>query len=269
MINKKIKILVVAGLILAIFAMSLFQVQDGYRKVVLRFGEVTRVVDAGIHLKIPFVEKAIKYEVRTRKSSTPVSASSKDLQDVSTDVTIQYNLDVTRLGELYKNLGVDYNGRIIQPAIQEAVKSSTAQFNATELITKRPAVKDMIEVTLKERLAEVGILLSNIDIVDFSFSASFNQAIEDKVKAEQEALKEKNRLEKVKFMAQQKIEAAKAEAERIRLESQALKDNPQLIAKIYAQAYADAVDNWDGVLPTSMIPNGALPFINLNGKDNK
>ena len=117
---------------------------------------------------------------------------------------------------------------------------------------------------MRNRLTREGILVTNVDIVDFKFSDSFNHAIEAKVKAEQDALREKNNLQKIKFEAEQKITAAKAEAEKIRIEAQALKANGKdLIEKIKVEAYLEAVKKWDGRLPQQMIPGQTVPFINI------
>lgn len=137
------------------------------------------------------------------------------------------------------------------------MKASTAKFSAEELITKRAEVKDSITQTLAERMQKVGILISNVSIIDFDFSKSFNNAIEDKVTAEQEALAQKNKLEQVKYEAEQRVAQAKAEAEAIKIQAQA----------VTSQGGADYVklkwiEKWNGVLPSTSLGEGT-PMINI------
>lgn len=258
----------VGRIILAFFALFLifntfYTIEEGTRGVVVRFSEVNRVVDPGLHLKFPVFEGVKRFGVRTQKYEVDSASASSDLQNVRTTVAVQYFVNSDKVAELFTQYGMEYRERIIHPAVQEVVKASTAKYNATELITKRAEVKRDIVDSLVERLSKINILVENIDIVNFSFSESFTASIEEKVKAEQDALKEKNRLERVKFEAQQKIETAKAEAERIRLESQALRQSPEIIEKMRIEAQIKAVEQWNGQLPTTMPPNSTIPFLNI------
>jgi prohibitin 2 len=112
--------------------------------------------------------------------------------------------------------------KVITPSVQESVKATTAKYTAEELITKRQIVSQEIQNSLTDKLAKNGIIVSDVNIVDFNFSVGFNEAIEKKVKAEQEAFAEKNKLETVKYQAQQSIEKAKAEAESIKIQASAI-----------------------------------------------
>ena len=212
---------------------------------------------------MPFFERVKIISVRTEKIEVQSLAASQDLQDVTTIIALNFNIMPDRVAELYTDVKKDYQRRLIDPAIQDAVKASTAKFNAEELITKRAEVKTETEKLLKERLGEVNINVSEVSIVDFKFSPAFAQAIEKKVTAEQEALEQKNKLEQVKYEAQQKIETAKAEAEKTRLEVQALKMGSDIIEKIYAEAALEAAKKWNGVLPNNFVPGSTLPILNI------
>lgn len=231
----------------------------GERGVVLEFGAYNgEVLNPGFNLRTPIVQDIIKMDVQTQKSEVSVSAASKDLQSVTATVAINFYPDPAKVGELYKKVGLDFDNRIIAPAIQEAVKAVTARFTAEELITQRQEVKEQTKVVLAERLSRDYLIVEELAIVDFSFASSFDAAIEAKVTAEQDALAAKNKLEQVKFEAQQSIEKAKAEAESIRIQASA----------INAQGGADyvqlqAIGKWNGVLPAQMIPNATVPFLNL------
>jgi regulator of protease activity HflC (stomatin/prohibitin superfamily) len=111
---------------------------------------------------------------------------------------------------------------LIDPAIQESVKAATAKYTAEELITKRTLVREDIMTNLKNKLSIDNIDIIALNITNFKFSDTFDIAIENKVKAEQDALTQKNKLEQIKYEAQQTIESAKAQAESIRIQAQAI-----------------------------------------------
>lgn len=209
--------------IFIIVAVTPFTVIDaGERGVVTRVGAYARTVEPGIHWVTPLVESVVKFDVRTQKEQAEASAASADLQTVNATVAVNYNIDPVKVGDLYVRIGSDYKSRVIDPAIQEVVKASTAKYTAEELITKRALVTEEIQSALKERLGANDIQISSVSIVNFNFSESFNAAIEAKVTAEQDALAAKNKLAQIEFEAQQKIETAKADAEAIRIQAQAI-----------------------------------------------
>jgi putative hydrolase of the HAD superfamily len=128
---------------------------------------------------------------------------------------------------MYKLVGVNHSSiesNVFSSAIQEAVKSATAKYTAEELITKRELVRNEIEGILKDKTKNYGLLISQVNIVNFEFSDSFDASIESKVRAEQDALTQRNKLEQVKYEAQQQIERAKAEAETIRISAEAIQN---------------------------------------------
>jgi regulator of protease activity HflC (stomatin/prohibitin superfamily) len=188
--------------------------------------------------------------IQTQKISSLESSASKDLQDVSTEVTLNYKVDALEVNSVYQDLSLDFEARIIEPAIQESVKSSTAKFTAEELITKRPMVKEEIELALTERIGKFGgIIIQSVSITDFKFSPEFSSAIEAKVTAEQNALKAENDLVRIKVEAEQKIAIAQATAEAIRIEAIALKENPDLLTMRYIEMMSST---WDGKMPAFM-----------------
>ena len=126
------------------------------------------------------------------------------------------------------------------------------------MITKRAIASEEMEVLLRQRLLEAHIAVSNVDIVNFDFSPAFNESIEQKVTAEQNALREENKLKQVEFEAQQRIEQARGEAEAIRIQAQAIQ---QQGGKDYVQL--QAILQWDGKLPQQFVPGSAIPFLNL------
>jgi regulator of protease activity HflC (stomatin/prohibitin superfamily) len=226
---------------------------------VLNWGGVSNIVlEEGIHWVTPIKSSVEKLDIKTQKEEVAVNAASKDLQTVTSTVALNFHLDAGKVNDLWQKIGKSYKERIIDPAIQEAMKSTTAKYTAEELITKREVVKNEAKENLKLRLANEYLIVDELSIVNFDFSTSFNSSIEQKVKAEQDALTAKNKLEQIKFEASQTIETAKAQAESIKIQAQAI--NSQGGADYVA---LQAIKQWNGVLPQYMIPNSTVPFINI------
>lgn len=252
---KLVRNIVIAVVVLLLVLSSFGTVSAGERGVHLRFGAVTgEVFDEGLYFKIPLIERVVKMDVQIRKAQTEADSASKDLQSLDTTIALNFHLDPSKVATIYQEVRKDYVTRIISPAIQESVKAGTAQFTAEEVITKRPEVRESIKILLREKLDSRGIVVDEFNIVNFSFSASFDEAIEAKVTAEQDALAAKNKLEQIKFEAQQKIESAKGSAEAIRIEANALRSNPAVLE-------LRAIEKWDGVMP--QVTGGAVPFVNV------
>ena len=221
-------------------------------------------LDEGIHFVIPFQDDVVQMEVRTLKYDTSTRSASQDLQTVQTTVTVNYHPDTERVHFLYKEIGLSYESRVIQPAIDETVKQVSANYNAEELITKRPLVKSDIENAIRERLNQFYIETEVISITDFEFSPLFAKAIESKVEAEQKAQKAENDLIRIEVEARQleaqavglaaaNIAEAQGEAEAISIINQALSNNPFYLEWLKTQA-------WDGKLPL-VVGEGGTPFI--------
>ena len=200
---------------------ALGTVGAGQRGVLLRFQAPTgEIKEEGLYYKIPFVEQVVLMSTQIQKYTAPATSSSKDLQVVTTEVTLNYQLNASSVTKIYTDLRQEYEGRIIQPYIQEAVKSTTANYDAEELITQRPMVKDELQNLIAERVKPLGIDVVQLSITDFQFSPAFQDAIEAKVRAVQQALEAENALKRVEFEAQQEVTRAKAEAEGLRLQKQ-------------------------------------------------
>lgn len=238
------------------------EIDAGQRGVVLRFGAVTgRIIEPGLYFLTPFVESVVVMDATIQAEAAKAEGASIDLQVVHTEVTINYSLDPRQAASVYENVRQDAVARIIRPAIQEAVKASTAKFKAEELITKRQAVKDDATTHIRERLAERGFILEAVNVTDFDFSNEFNAAIEGKTTALQLAAKANNDLERVKAEAQQQIEMAKGQAEALRVQKEAV--SAELIQLRQVEALKTAIEKWDGKLPATWIlgGDGAVPLI--------
>ena len=257
--NKKIIISIVSGLALLLFILSFTVVGAGKRGVVLRLGSVNRVLDSGLHMKLPFpIETVKKMDVQIRKIETDSSAYSKDIQTVTAKIALNYHLQPESVGLLYAEIGRDYAIRLIDPAIQESVKAATAKFTAQELIEQRPKVKEEIKLILADRLQGKYITVDDFSIVNFDFSDVYETAVEAKQVAQQEALKAENDLTRIKVEANQRIAQAEAEAQAIRIQAQAI---TQQGGEDYVRL--KAIEKWNGTLPTQFIPGMSVPFLNV------
>ncbi len=243
---------IIATILFVIIIWPFAIIDAGERGVVTRLGAFSRTIDPGFHIVVPVVERVTKFEVRTQKEQTEASAASKDLQTVNATVAVNYNIDPARVSDLYVNIGTDYKARVIDPAVQEVAKAVTAKYTAEELLTKRALVTEEIHSLLSERLGSSDIEVTAVSIVNFNFSPTFNAAIEAKVTAEQDALAEENNLAAAQFQAQA-----------IRVKSEAA-NNEKYIQLQQLEVERAAVEKWNGVLPTQMIPGATLPFINLS-----
>ena len=236
----------------------------GQRGVVTNFGAVQKsVLNEGIHFRIPIMQKVIPVDVKIKKVVTDAASASSDLQDVAMSVALNYHIIPEKANTVYQSIGTEYKERIIDPAIQEVMKAVSARYSAEELITKRPAVGAEMQEALTKRLLKSNIAVDAFSIVSFSFSKIFTDAIEAKQTAEQNALKAKRDLDRIKVEAEQTITAAKAEAEALRL--QKMNITPDLIELRKIEANLKAIEKWDGVLP-EVTGAGAVPFIGVNEK---
>jgi regulator of protease activity HflC (stomatin/prohibitin superfamily) len=253
--------LVVAAAVL-VFWLSFTTVDAGNRGVVLRFGAVTgRILDPGPHLISPFIDTVQPISVQVRVEKLDSEAASHDLQIVHTQVTLAYYQDPCCVADIWSELNDDALNRVVIPAIQEAIKAQTAQFDAEQLIAQRASVRDGIEQYVRNRLATHRIDVDAVSITDFRFSDEYNRAIEAKVTAQQNALKAENDLNRIKIEAEQKVTQAEAEAKALEVQKQQI--TPELIE---LRTIEMMQQHWDGHLPDVYMAGqsgGALPMIDV------
>jgi prohibitin 2 len=255
-------IYIAVGIIaLALILHPWVQIGPGQRGVVQNFGAVQSIVlNEGLHFLVPIMQKIEIVNVQIQKATTETVAASADLQDVTSTLALNYHVLADRANIVYQNIGIEYKERIIDPAILEVVKAVTARYSAEELITKRPLVSEEMRMALNDRLKTNNIIVDAFSIVAFSFSKVFTEAIESKQTAEQLALKAKRDLDRIKVEAEQKITAAQAEAEALRLQRANISTDLIELRKI--EANLKAIEKWNGVLP-QVTGNGGMPFVGL------
>lgn len=264
----------------------------GSTGIMLTMGKVEdTALPEGMHFKIPFVQRIVSMDNRVKKLELSTEAFSKDIQTVSATLAVNYRLQTEKTFAIYKSTGTAYEDNLIVPATHEVLKSVCAQYTAEELISKRAESSDKMRDELDAKLSQIGISITDFNIIDFDFSDEFISAVESKQVAEQ--LKKKAATENETAIAQAErekqvsIKQSEAEAERVRIAAEAQAQST-LIA---AQAEADAVklaadaeayrleqigkqltdktilntlaDNWNGELP-GVIGTGAAGILNLD-----
>ncbi len=236
---KIISIVIGMVVVIALALNSVTMVNTGEIGVVTNFGKVTgRELEEGLSLKWPIINSVTRYDVKIQKEVTENQAATKDLQNVTAKLSINYALKRGQISKIHKTIGINYKDKIIEPISRETFKSIAAKYNASELITKRQALKDEVQRVLDDRLIKYGVSVKDVNITNFKFSDNFAKAIEDKQVAQQNA-------ERAKF----NLEAAKTDAE-------AQKVQAQTLSKEYLQKMA--IEKWDGKMPQYMGGNNGV-----------
>ena len=239
------------------------QVDAGNLGVVMKWGEIQDVaLQEGIHFRMPVQTQIINISTRVHKMEASATASSKDLQVVSTKIALNYRVDAARIVEVYRNVGTRLvvENTIIDPALQESLKQETAQDTAEELITKRQQVKETLGESIKITLAKNDILVTELSITDFQFAAEYQAAVEAKQVAEQRALTATNDLARIKVEAAQAEAKAQGTANAMLARAEAEAKAQELLRKTISPeiVYLRAVEKWDGHQPTIVGEGGAI-----------
>ena len=245
------------------FFSSLTTVPTGFVGVKTRFGQVQNtVIQEGLNIKMPYVEKIVKIDCRTQKLENSSEASTKDMQIVNMTIVVNYNVNKETANTLYREVGTDYESIIINPAILESIKSIAAQYTAEELITKRAEVSSMIQEALYTKIGDKGFVISDFNITNIDFSDSFNKAIEAKAVKQQEVQTAQAELEKQKIQNEQKINTAEAEAKVRELQSQSVTEKSLEQQKLEIQK--EMIQKWNGQFPTTMLSDDPTVLFNIN-----
>lgn len=245
--TRKFVALILVGILVLLGVITLFSsmrsVDTGQVGVVTQYGRVTgRELGEGFSWVAPWgINNVTVYDVKNQKEEVQSNAATKDLQDVSGTLVINYQLNRGEVSKMHKEVGKEYKDKLITPALNETFKSAAAKYNASELITQRAEVKNDVYTGLKNRLEKYGIQVLDVSITNFNFSAEFNKAIEAVQIANQQVAKARQELETAKVEAEKKVAEAEGAAEAQRLQQQTL--TPELLEKQW-------IEKWDGKLPT-------------------
>lgn len=257
------------GAALFVLFLSFTTVDAGTVGVVTKFGQVNRTLPPGAHFVLPFAENVHTITTQTLVVKPSEDAASHDLQIVHTQVTLAYHFDPSYVGFIYTQLADasdnSVENKVVVPAILEAIKSQTAQYDAQALIAQRPAVRDGIENFVKERMRPYHIIPETVSITDFKFSEEYDKAIEAKVTAQQNAEKASNDLTRIKIEADQKVAAAEGEAKALKAQKE------QITPELLQLRTIEMMDKkWDGRLPENYYGGSSpLPIVEALKKAGK
>ncbi|MDR2743621.1 MAG: hypothetical protein LBB66_00210 [Desulfovibrio sp.] len=276
------KVFLSAGCLLAVivFFLAFYVVDQGDRAVVLRFGKIIDTTDPGIHVKIPMVDSVKIMSVRTTKIQDKLSVYSKDVQAAVLIFSLNYTLLPQKVGDVYSNLGLDFERRVIIPQIMDKTKNAFGKFAAVDIIRNRETLAQAILDDLHQQLLPSGIRVQTVQIENIDFSNEYEKSVEERMKAEVAVARVMQDLEREKINADMNRTKARGEADARVFQAEAAAKEIRLKAEAEADAIlakAKALDRnkhyirmmevekWDGRLPKTMVPSGTLPILSLNG----
>lgn len=275
--TKTITALVCAGIAaiaaILVAAVSMTTVQEGEIGVKYRFGTIVEDnLGAGLHFCAPFIEDIKRVDIREQIYEMNTTAYTKDTQTVEgLQVKLNYRYDQSELSGLIRNVGIgNVESKLVVPQLNSALKNAIGNYKAEELVQNRSSVQESVEEELREKLSEVGVVVTAFNIENIDFEDSFEEVIRQKVAAEQEALRVQNETVAKEEEAKQKVIAAEAEAESQRIEAEA---EAYAIDLIQQQLNASPeyirlqmVEKWDGHWPEVM-GNEVNPFVMMEGEE--
>ena len=244
--------------IVAVFE-SFTVVPAGHVGVQVTMGTVNQTaLHSGVNFVNP-ISSVKDVEIRVKRADlSGASASTKDLQQVHTDIVINYRMSPSNLPHIYKEFGLDVDTKVLGPAINESFKSAVGHYTSEELITKRQEVSDTIQARLQEKLAQFDITVSNISLVNFGFSKAYQDAIEAKVTSTQQKQKAEQDLQRIEVEAKSRIAQAEGEAKAIAIQAQAIQSNG---GAQYVQL--QWIEKWDGKMPNTVVNGSQGMMLNM------
>lgn len=257
---------IIIGIVVLLAIITLFNsfksVPTGYVGVKTQFGKVQDdVLQEGLNGKVPFIEKIVLIDCRTKKVEVTSESSSKDMQTVNVTIAVNYNVGKDTANKLYKEVGTDYENIIISPAILESIKSITAQYTAEELITKRAEVSAMIQEALHNKVENRGFSITEFNVTNIDFSEAFDQAIEAKAVKQQEVETAKAELEKQKIQNEKEISVAEKDAKVMELQNAQITDKTLRLKEL--EIKEKMINKWSGNFPNTMLNDSMSGLFNM------
>ncbi|CAB0018179.1 unnamed protein product [Nesidiocoris tenuis] len=224
-----LKLLAAAGALAYGVGQSMYTVEGGHRAIIFsRIGGIQKDVFAeGLHFRLPWFQYPIIYDIRSRPRKISSPTGSKDLQMVNISLRVLSRPDSNTLPDMYRQLGLDYDEKVLPSICNEVLKSVVAKFNASQLITQRQQVSLLVRRELIERAKDFNIILDDVSITELSFGKEYTAAVEAKQVAQQEAQRAVFVVERAKQERQQKILQAEGEAEAAKMISFICQQKPQ------------------------------------------
>ncbi|KAL9939199.1 hypothetical protein V8E36_002012 [Tilletia maclaganii] len=245
---------------------SLFDVPGGFRAVMFdRFqGVKDRATGEGTHFLVPWLQRAILFDVRIKPRNISTTTGTKDLQMVTLTLRVLSRPDTRFLPRIYQNLGQDYDERVLPSIGNEVLKATVAQFDAAELITQREIVSAKIREDLLKRANEFNILLEDVSITHMTFGPDFTKAVEQKQIAQQDAERARFVVEKAEQERQASVIRAEGEAEAAHTISKALeKAGDGLLTIRRIEASKEIAQTLSNARNVTYLPHGNGVLLNM------
>jgi regulator of protease activity HflC (stomatin/prohibitin superfamily) len=233
------------------------QIDTGNRGLKTMWGEITseKPLEEGLYFYMPFGGNVIEYEGKTQKYTMEIETYTKDIQTANMKITLNYRLDLDNIINLHREIGRNYEEKVLRPNAEAVVKDVIGKWDAANLVANREKATDEIKRDLNTTLTAFYIKIGSVSLNNIEYTDAFERAIEAKVVATQKAEEARNRTAEVQEEAKQKVLAAEAEAKSMAIRSEALSKNQNLV--MY-----EAVQKWDGKLPVNIYGSAPIPFIN-------
>ena len=262
--------LTIAGIIVVIALIVIFNsftvVNEGYIGVKYRFGKIVNSdLTAGLNSHIPFIEEIKPVDIREQVYEVSTDAYTSDTQTVDAlKLKLNYCYDGSQLPEIIRSIGVEnVETKLLVPNVAKISKDEIGKVKAEDLVQNRSVVQNAIYESLKETLASEGVVVTAFAIENLSFDDAFEQSIQAKVIAAQDALKMQNKTAEKEEEAKQKVIAAQADADsqKIKADAEAYAIEKVQESLTNSPNYIDymKIQNWDGKLPAAV--GDVNPFI--------
>jgi prohibitin 1 len=213
----------------------IYNVDGGQRAVLfdtLRGGILPDVRGEGTHFIIPVIQRPIILDIRTKPREIPSVTGTKDLQMVNIKLRVLWRPKENELPRLYRELGTDFDERVLPSIGNEVLKSVVAQYNAEELLSKRAEVSRRIKSELQKRAEQFHLTLDDVAITHLTFGREFMRAIESKQVASQEAERQQWVVKKAEQERQAVVTRAQGEAEAAAIITNAMETTGNAIIEV-------------------------------------